>query len=70
MPLGLTYQRPLHSRQELLRYEPPVHFLPNRDALDDIDIAGTTIQKGSPITLMLASGNRNPGRCAPIKYAV
>jgi len=48
--------------EELLRYEPPVHILPNRVALDDIDIAGSTIPKGSPITLMLASGNRDPDR--------
>jgi cytochrome P450 len=46
--------------EELLRYEPTVHFLDSRRALDDIDIAGTTIGKGSPITLMLAAGNRDP----------
>ena len=48
--------------EELLRYEPPVQFLRFRTALDDIDVAGTTIPKGSPVTLMLASGNRDPGR--------
>jgi cytochrome P450 len=50
--------------EELLRYEPPVHFLPNRVAVDDIDIdiVGSTIPKGSPITLALASGSRDPGR--------
>ena len=48
--------------EELLRYEPPVHILPNRVALDDIDIAGSTIPKGSPIALVLASGNRDPDR--------
>src|SRR5215472_3977945 len=48
--------------EELLRYEPPVHVLPWRAALDDIEIAGTTIQKGSPITLVLASGSRDPSR--------
>jgi cytochrome P450 len=46
--------------EELLRYEPPVHFLPNRNALDDIEVAGTTIPKGSPVTLGLASGSRDP----------
>ena len=46
--------------EELLRYEPPVHFLPWRAALDDIEIAGTTIPKGSQVTLVLASGNRDP----------
>ena len=46
--------------EELLRYEPPVQVLPNRTALADIDIAGTTIQAGAPITLVLAAGNRDP----------
>lgn len=48
--------------EELLRYEPPVQILPNRVALADITIAGTTIQKGSPVILLLASGNRDPTR--------
>jgi cytochrome P450 len=46
--------------EELLRYEPPVQFLPTRNALDDIEIAGTTIPKGSPVTLVLAAGSRDP----------
>ena len=48
--------------EELLRYEPPVHFLANRSALEDIDIAGTIIPRRSPITLMLVAGSRDPGR--------
>ena len=48
--------------EELLRYEPPVQILPNRVALADINIAGTTIQKGSPVILLLASGSRDPTR--------
>lgn len=46
--------------EELLRYEPPVHFVPFRTALDDIDIAGTTIPAGASLTLVLAAGNRDP----------
>ncbi len=46
--------------EELLRYEPPVHFLPWRTTLDDIDIAGTTIPKGARVTLVLAAGSRDP----------
>jgi cytochrome P450 len=46
--------------EELLRYEPPVHFLPSRNTLDDIDVAGTTIPQGSPVTLVLAAGSRDP----------
>jgi cytochrome P450 len=46
--------------EELLRYEPPVHFVPFRTALDDIDVDGTTIPAGSSFTLLLAAGNRDP----------
>jgi cytochrome P450 len=46
--------------EELLRYEPPVQLLPNRTALEDIDIAGTTIPRGAPINLVLAAGSRDP----------
>ena len=46
--------------EELLRYEPPVQFLPNRTALDNIDVAGTTIPRGEKITLVLAAGSRDP----------
>lgn len=48
--------------EELLRYEPPVHILPNRTALADITIASTTIPKGSTVILLLASGNHDPTR--------
>jgi cytochrome P450 len=47
--------------EELLRYEPPVQFLSNRNTLDDIEVAGTTIPKGSPVILVLAAGSRDPG---------
>jgi len=39
-----------------------VQLLTSRSALTDIDIAGTTIPQGAPITLMLAAGSRDPGR--------
>jgi cytochrome P450 len=48
--------------EELLRYEPPVQMRTNRTALANIDIAGTTIPAGSPLALVLAAGNRDPGR--------
>ncbi|MET8628939.1 cytochrome P450 [Kitasatospora sp. NPDC004669] len=48
--------------EELLRFEPPVHLLPQKTTLTDIDIAGTTIPKGASIWLVLASGNRDPQR--------
>jgi cytochrome P450 len=50
----------IRTVEELLRYEPPVHFPALRAALDDITIAGTTIPKGAPIVLALAAGSRDP----------
>jgi hypothetical protein len=43
-----------------VRYESPVHMLPYRATLADIDIAGTTIPDGSVVSLMLAAGSRYP----------
>jgi len=48
--------------EELLRLEPPVQYLPNRAALEDITIDGTTIAKGSQLTLLIAAANRDPDR--------
>ncbi|MEU6547731.1 cytochrome P450 [Streptomyces sp. NPDC046859] len=48
--------------EEVLRYEPPVQFIPFTTALADIDIAGTTVRKGAPVRLMLAAANRDPKR--------
>jgi cytochrome P450 len=45
--------------EELLRYEPPVHFL-RRMALDKIDVAGVTIPAGATMRLALAAGSRDP----------
>ena len=50
----------IHMVEELLRYEPPVHLLPWRATLDDIEVAGTTIPQGSRVILLLASGSRDP----------
>jgi cytochrome P450 len=50
--------------EELLRYEPPVQYLPNRVALADIEVDGTTIPKGSRVTLLLAAASRDPERFA------
>jgi len=48
--------------EELLRLEPPVQYLPNRAALADITIDGTTIPQGSELTLLIAAANRDSGR--------
>lgn len=47
--------------EEMLRYEPPVHFT-FRGALCDIEIGGEVIPQGSAIQLMLASASRDPRR--------
>jgi len=47
--------------EEVLRFDPPVHFR-IRTTLTDIDIAGVTIPKGATVVLLFASGNRDPAR--------
>ncbi|WP_327386752.1 MULTISPECIES: cytochrome P450 [unclassified Streptomyces] len=46
--------------EELLRFESSVQFWPTRSAVEDVDIAGTTIPKGAPIFLAYGSANRDP----------
>ncbi|MGW2027916.1 cytochrome P450 [Streptomyces decoyicus] len=48
--------------EELLRFESSVQFWPTRSALEDIEIADTTIPKGAPIFLAYGSANRDPER--------
>ena len=46
--------------EEVLRLESSVNFWPTWTALDDIDVDGMTIPKGSPIFLMYGAANRDP----------
>ncbi len=46
--------------EEVLRLQSSVFFWPTWTALDDIEVAGTTIPKGSPIFFMYGPGNRDP----------
>ncbi|MFF4961353.1 cytochrome P450 [Streptomyces sp. NPDC001222] len=48
--------------EELLRFESSVQFWHTRSAVEDIDIADTTIPKGAPIFLAYGSANRDPER--------
>ncbi len=48
--------------EELLRYEPPVQLLPRRSTLADIEVGGVNIPEGATVSLILASGNRDPER--------
>jgi fatty acid omega-hydroxylase len=50
--------------EEFLRFESSVQFWPTRTALEDIEIAGTTIPKGAPIIVVYGSANRDPDRFA------
>ncbi|MGU3539160.1 cytochrome P450 [Methylobacterium sp. A54F] len=47
--------------EELLRYEPPVHFR-TRKALGAIEAGGVTIPAGAPVVLLFAAGSRDPER--------
>ncbi|MGH9090725.1 MAG: cytochrome P450 [Acidimicrobiales bacterium] len=63
--LAMLRSRPERMAQvteELLRFEPPLQYLPDRFALEDIELGGTTITKGSAVALMLAAANRDPRR--------
>jgi cytochrome P450 len=48
--------------EEFLRFESSVQFWPTRTALEDIELAGTRIPKGSPIIVAYGSANRDPNR--------
>jgi cytochrome P450 len=48
--------------EEFLRFESSVQFWPTRTALEDIEIAGTTIPKGAAVIPVYGSGNRDPSR--------
>ncbi|GHJ91776.1 cytochrome P450 [Streptomyces sp. NE5-10] len=46
---------------ELLRYDTPLHLF-ERWVLDDIEVGGTVIPRGSEVALLLGSANRDPAR--------
>jgi pimeloyl-[acyl-carrier protein] synthase len=52
-----------NSIEELLRFDAPVQYT-NRLALEDAEINGTPISKGSWVTLMLGAANRDPAQFA------
>ncbi|MDP4022496.1 cytochrome P450 [Methylobacterium sp. NEAU 140] len=47
--------------EEVLRFDPPVHFR-TRKALGAIEIGGVTIPQGAPVVLLFAAGSRDPER--------
>ena len=46
--------------EEVLRLQSSVNFWPTWTTLDDIEINGTTIPKGSPVFFMYGAANRDP----------
>ncbi|MEV4936422.1 cytochrome P450 [Streptomyces zaomyceticus] len=50
--------------EELLRYDTPLQMF-ERWVLDDIEIGGLTIPRGSEVALLLGSANRDPARFGP-----
>jgi cytochrome P450 len=46
--------------EEVLRLQSSVFFWPTWTAMDDIEVGGTTIPKGSPIFFMYGPANRDP----------
>ena len=48
--------------EELLRFEPPVHMLPTRTPSPTYQLPALVIPQGSAVTLLLASGSRDPAR--------
>ncbi|MEU7619484.1 cytochrome P450 [Micromonospora rifamycinica] len=49
--------------EEILRYEPPVHFAV-RYAAEDTEIAGCTVAKGRSVLVLTGAANRDPRRFA------
>lgn len=47
--------------EEVLRYDPPVHFR-TRVALQDLTIGGVTVPRGAAVVLLLGAANRDPAR--------
>ncbi len=47
--------------EELLRLDPPLHLF-TRYALEDVEIAGASLEKGDKIGLLLGAANRDPER--------
>jgi cytochrome P450 len=65
--LGLLYDDPADPArlrdavEEMLRYDTPLQMF-ERWVLDDIEIGGTVIPRGSEVALLFGSANRDPAR--------
>ncbi|NML52242.1 cytochrome P450 [Streptomyces sp. R302] len=54
---------------ELLRYDTPLQMF-ERWVLDDIEVGGTVIPRGSEVALLMGSANRDPARFGPTADAL
>jgi hypothetical protein len=50
---------PATAVEELLRYDPPVHYT-GRVCAIDTELGGRTVRRGEPVRLILAAANRDP----------
>jgi len=50
--------------EETLRWDPPVHYIFRR-AAEDVEVAGTPIQKNSIVAVLIASANRDEAAFGP-----
>ncbi|MFD5104930.1 cytochrome P450 [Streptomyces cinereoruber] len=55
--------------EELLRYDTPLQMF-ERWVLDDIELDGLTVPRGSEVALLLGSANRDPSRFGPTSDAL
>ncbi len=71
--LALLREDPARLRdavEEMLRYDTPLQMF-ERWVLDDIEVGGTVIPRGSEIALLFGSANRDPARfTAPDRFDV
>ncbi|MFC5822971.1 cytochrome P450 [Nonomuraea insulae] len=52
-------ERPKHVVEEVLRYDPPVH-LTTRVALEDTELGGVPLPKGTEVMVLIGAANRDP----------
>ncbi|MFB7940315.1 cytochrome P450 [Streptomyces sp. NPDC056049] len=62
--LALAPEKLSTAVDELLRYDTPLQMF-ERWVLDDIEVGGTVIPRGSEIALLFGSANRDPARFGP-----
>ncbi|MFF9147809.1 cytochrome P450 [Streptomyces sp. NPDC014861] len=67
--LALAPEKLSTAVDELLRHDTPLQMF-ERWVLDDIEIGGTVIPRGSEVALLLGSANRDPARFGPTADAL